>query len=51
MVGEKEAANGTVNMRTRDNVVHGEVSVDKLLAHFQRLKDEKDMSETTEIKS
>lgn len=30
VVGEKEAQNGTVNVRTRDNVVHGEWSMQKL---------------------
>lgn len=28
MVGEKEEADGTVNVRTRDNVVHGMHSLD-----------------------
>lgn len=38
VVGEKERSANTVNVRTRDNVVHGEVSVDTLiekLKHFQ----------------
>lgn len=38
VVGEKERSANTVNVRTRDNVVHGEVSVDTLiekLRHFQ----------------
>lgn len=38
VVGEKERSANTVNVRTRDNVVHGEVSVNTLiekLRHFQ----------------
>ena len=30
MVGDKEQTAGTVNVRTRDNVVHGETSVSEL---------------------
>lgn len=31
VVGRKEVQNGTVNVRTRDNVTHGEKSVDELI--------------------
>ena len=31
VVGKEEAAHETVNVRTRDNVVHGEMSVSALL--------------------
>ena len=41
MVGDKELNNNTVNVRTRDNVVHGEVSVEQLLVKFKELKDSK----------
>ena len=37
MVGEKEKENGTVNVRTRDNKVHGEKSVDKIKEIFGEL--------------
>lgn len=37
IVGDKELENGTVNVRTRDNVVHGEKKPDELLT---QLKDE-----------
>jgi|SRR5579872_3294338 len=35
-VGDKEAENHTVNMRTRDNVVHGEIALAPLLEKLQR---------------
>ena len=31
VVGDKEVKNNTVNIRTRDNVVHGEKVVDKFI--------------------
>lgn len=31
VVGRKEVQNGTVNVRTRDNITHGEKSVDELI--------------------
>ena len=41
MVGEKEKENQTVNVRTRDNKVHGELSIDDLLAKFRKLAKER----------
>ncbi|XP_071794269.1 threonine--tRNA ligase 1, cytoplasmic-like [Asterias amurensis] len=41
VVGEKEKANNTVNVRTRDNKVHGEHSVDAVIERFQKFKDTK----------
>lgn len=38
VVGEKEQTNKTVNVRTRDNVVHGEFSLEDLVARLHRLK-------------
>jgi len=38
VVGEKEKENKTVNVRTRDNKVHGELSIDALLAKFDKLR-------------
>lgn len=40
VVGEKEKQAGTVNVRTRDNKVHGEVSVDVLIQKFSKLRDD-----------
>uniref|UniRef100_A0A182QRI4 threonine--tRNA ligase n=1 Tax=Anopheles farauti TaxID=69004 RepID=A0A182QRI4_9DIPT len=40
VVGEKERSSETVNVRTRDNKVHGEVSVDDLLTKLSKLRDE-----------
>jgi len=37
VVGEKEMEEGSVNVRTRDNVVHGTKPVDVLIAEFQQL--------------
>jgi len=37
VVGNREEKNGTVNVRTRDNQVHGEKSIDQLLADFAQL--------------
>ena len=37
VVGDKEQSSGTVNVRTRDNKVHGEKSIEDLLARFQYL--------------
>jgi threonyl-tRNA synthetase len=41
VVGEKEVANQTANVRTRDNKVHGEHSIDAILQRFQQFKDSK----------
>ena len=38
MVGEKELANETVNVRTRDNKVHGEHSVAHVIERFTHFK-------------
>ncbi len=38
VVGEKEKTNTTVNVRTRDNKVHGEHSVDTVIERFQKFK-------------
>jgi threonyl-tRNA synthetase len=39
VVGEKEMAEKSVNVRTRDNEVQGTVSVPELLAKFKALAD------------
>lgn len=39
VVGEKERNKNTVNVRTRDNVVHGEVSLEDLIKKFKNLAD------------
>ncbi|KAJ9586255.1 hypothetical protein L9F63_020117 [Diploptera punctata] len=38
VVGEKEQNGQTVNVRTRDNIVHGEFSIDTVIEKFQSLK-------------
>ncbi|XP_057300537.1 threonine--tRNA ligase 1, cytoplasmic-like isoform X2 [Hydractinia symbiolongicarpus] len=46
VVGDKEKTSHTVNVRTRDNKVHGEKSIEALLARFHQLKaSKKDDSE------
>lgn len=40
VVGEKERAGNTVNVRTRDNKVHGEFTIDDLIVKLQRFRDE-----------
>lgn len=39
MVGEAEKTAGTVNVRTRDNKVHGERAVDDVIKRFKELAD------------
>ncbi|XP_027500316.1 threonine--tRNA ligase 2, cytoplasmic [Corapipo altera] len=38
VVGEKEKANNAVNVRTRDNKVHGEISVSSAIEKLKKLK-------------
>ncbi|XP_035783758.1 threonine--tRNA ligase 1, cytoplasmic-like isoform X3 [Anopheles albimanus] len=40
VVGEKERSSETVNVRTRDNKVHGEVTLDELVTKLAKLRDE-----------
>jgi threonyl-tRNA synthetase len=40
VVGAKEEQNGTCNVRTRDNVVHGERTIEALIGEFQDLTKE-----------
>ena len=41
MVGEREESNGTVNVRTRSNVVHGEKTIPDVVRHFRELREKK----------
>nr|XP_006811408.1 PREDICTED: threonine--tRNA ligase, cytoplasmic-like [Saccoglossus kowalevskii] len=43
VVGEKEKTNKTVNVRTRDNKVHGEHSVSAIIDRFHHLRDNKQL--------
>ncbi|XP_055386154.1 threonine--tRNA ligase 1, cytoplasmic isoform X2 [Condylostylus longicornis] len=40
VVGEKERSSNTVNVRTRDNKVHGEISLDNLVTKLNNIRDE-----------
>ncbi len=39
-VGDKEMENDSINLRTRDNVVHGEIDLNKFLQAIKKEKDE-----------
>ncbi|XP_044265947.1 threonine--tRNA ligase 1, cytoplasmic isoform X1 [Tribolium madens] len=39
VVGEKERSSQTVNVRTRDNIVHGEITVEGLIEKFKVLQE------------
>ncbi|GAB6019013.1 Threonine--tRNA ligase 1, cytoplasmic [Chamberlinius hualienensis] len=41
VVGEKEKTAGTVNVRTRDNIVHGEHSVESVIEKFKHIKEQR----------
>ena len=41
VVGQNEVANRTVNVRTRDNKVHGEFTLEAVLDKFQELADQR----------
>lgn len=45
VVGEKERAANTVNVRTRDNKIHGEFTIADLITKLQRFCDEFIMGE------
>ncbi|KAL7056904.1 hypothetical protein AAHC03_019216 [Spirometra sp. Aus1] len=49
VVGEKEKANGTVNVRTRDNKVLGEHKVEDLIERFNRFTETRTLSAETEF--
>ena len=40
VVGAEEEKNGTVNARTRNNVVHGVKSIDEMIADFAKMTKE-----------
>ena len=40
-VGDKEVENNTVALRTRDNVVHGEIDISAFLAKVVKERDER----------
>ncbi len=43
-VGDKETENNTVNLRTRDNVVHGEIKVDHFLQAIEKERKERSLT-------
>jgi len=40
VVGKNEVENGTVNIRTRENKVEGEMKVEEMIEMFKRLRDD-----------
>jgi len=51
VVGEKEKENRTVNVRTRDNKVHGEFAIDDVLSKFRKLAAERILKSEEEFGS
>ena len=52
VVGEKEETNATVNVRTRDNKVHGEHKLEgDLIPRLLRLKESRAATDEAEFKS
>ncbi|KAF9407745.1 hypothetical protein HW555_012336 [Spodoptera exigua] len=49
VVGDREKQSGTVNVRTRDNKVHGEMSVQGLIDHLNKLVKEKTLAEDSDL--
>ncbi|XP_039278005.1 threonine--tRNA ligase 1, cytoplasmic isoform X2 [Nilaparvata lugens] len=48
VVGEKEKSGNTVNVRTRDNIVHGEMTIQQLIDKFKLLAKEKTIDKVEE---
>ncbi|XP_045537656.1 threonine--tRNA ligase 1, cytoplasmic [Papilio machaon] len=49
VVGEREKNSGTVNVRTRDNKVHGEMTIDALIDHLNKQVKEKTLSDDSHM--
>lgn len=45
VVGKSEQEKGTVNVRSRDNTIIGEIPVNELVIRFNRLKESKSNTE------
>lgn len=41
VVGEREKSSNTVNVRTRDNIVHGEFPISEVIEKFKILKQQR----------
>ena len=50
VVGEKEETHDTVNVRTRDNKVHGEHQLEDLIPRLVRLKESRAATDEAEFK-
>jgi len=40
VIGKNEVENGTVNIRTRDNKVEGEMKIEEMIAKFKKMRDD-----------
>ncbi len=49
VVGEREKTNETVNVRTRDNQVHGEYPINDLIERLHRLNTSRVLNDTEEF--
>jgi Threonyl-tRNA synthetase len=49
VVGEKEQSGQTVNIRTRDNIVHGEFTVDSVIQKFKSLQEKRSQDSEAEF--
>ncbi|KAG1680539.1 Threonine--tRNA ligase, cytoplasmic [Nymphon striatum] len=49
VVGEKEQNSNTVNVRTRDNKVHGEVTIEDVISRFHKLKENRVLNSEEEF--
>ncbi len=49
-IGDKEMENKTINLRTRDNVVHGELNVDEFIQKITQERNERSLISPYETK-
>lgn len=49
VAGDKEKENGTINVRTRDNKQHGEISIDALVEKFKGFKSQRTLKAEDEF--
>lgn len=50
-IGDKEVEHKTINLRTRDNVVHGEMDVDKFIQTIINERDERSLTSPLEVRA
>lgn len=45
VLGEKERNTNTVNVRTRDGTIHGQIDIDELIVRLNKLRSERKLSD------